>query len=216
MTGFRLNDGSAGCPPTETPPSDYTIPFRFDSAGRLWITSCFKNLQYFGAARHDIGSQVGFIGDSAVGLAVSTDPDVVAGNGVTQGTATNLTVTNNTGCTLGFLLGHDIFVDLSTKSQNLVRWILSARVNGANYSISAASGINSDDASHFVRSQFTSSANPHNNGIEAGGANDLTLAPGASMVVGAKMFIEYVVGSPTGTEVVVSAASAVRVYGYVL
>lgn len=42
MTGFRLDDGSGGCPPTASAPGDYEIPFRFDGAGSLWITSCFK------------------------------------------------------------------------------------------------------------------------------------------------------------------------------
>lgn len=214
MSGFRETNGSAGCPPTQDPPADYEIPFRFDDAGLLWITDCFKNVRFFGAARHDIDTQVGFIGSG--GLLVSSNPDIVSGAGVTQGTYTNLTVTNDTQCDIGLLLGHDVFVDMSTKSVNLVRWVLSARVNGAHYSLSAASSVNTDDTEHFVRSQFTSSANPHNNGIEAGGANDLILTPGASMVIGAKMFVAYVVGAPTGTEVVYSAASAVRVYGYVL
>jgi hypothetical protein len=214
MAGFRLTDGSSGCPPTETPPADYEIPFRFDAAGKLWITSCFKNLQYFGAARHDITTGGGVIGNA--GLLQSTDPDIVNGDGVTAGTYTNLTVTNTTGCDIGLLLGHDVFVDMTTNSGNLVRWVLSARVNGAHYSISAASSVNHDGASMNVRSQFTASANPHNNGIEGGGANDLILASGASVVIGAKMFVAYVVGSPNGAEVVNSAASAVRVYGYVV
>lgn len=211
MAGFRLTDGSSGCPPTEAPPADYEIPFRFDVAGKLWITSCFKNLKYFGAARHDIGSQVGFIGFGD--LLVSTDPDIVSGSGVTQGTYTNLNVTNTSECDIGILIGLDVFADMSTRSNNLVRWCLSSRINGAHYSLAAASSINTDNTAHFVRSQFQSSANPHDVGIETG-TTPLTLASGATMIVGAKMFIEYVVGSPTGTEVVNSAASAVRVYGY--
>lgn len=213
MTGFRLTDGSAGCPPTQTPPADYEIPFRFDAAGRLWITSCFKTFKYFGSARHDIGTP-GTLGGA--GLPVSSDPDIVSGSGITAGTYTNLTVTNISECDIGLLLGHDVFADLTTNTANLVRWNLSARVNGAHYSLSAASSVNHDGTPTNIRSQFQSGANPHNNGVESGGANDLILASGASMVIGAKLFLSYVVGAPDGTEVVNSAASAVRVYGYVL
>lgn len=213
MAGFRLTDGSSGCPPTETPPADYEIPFRFDAAGRLWITSCFKGLQYFGAARHDIGTS-GILGSAS--LPQSTDPDIISGSGITAGTYTNVTVTNDTICDLGFLLAHDVFADLTTNSHNLIRWNLSARVNGAHYSLSAASSVYHDGTVANVRSQFQSGANPHNNGIEGGSINDLILAPGASMVIGAKLFLTYVLGAPTGSEVVNSSASAVRIYGYVV
>lgn len=213
MAGFRLTDGSSGCPPTQTPPADYVIPFRYDAAGRLWIIDPLQ-FRYFGAARHDIGSQSGFIGDAS--LAVTTDPGIIAGSHVTQGVYTNLTVTNDTLKNMGVLLSHDITVDMSTRSPNLVRVILSARWNGAHHSLAAASSINTDNTAHFVRSVYTASSNPHDLTLEGTGVPGLTLAPGASAVVGAKLFIEYAVGSATGTEVIVSASSAVRAYGYTL
>lgn len=213
MSAFRLTDGSSGCPPTQTPPADYTIPFRYDDAGRLWLLNPLQ-FRYFGAARHDIGSQVGFIGGS--GLLVSSDAGIVAGDSVTQGTYTPLTVTNNTTKNMGVLVSHDVTVDMSTRSPNLVRVVLSARWNGAHHSLAAACSINSDDAAHFVRSIYTASSNPHDLILEGTGVAGLTLAPGASAVVGAKLFIVYAVGAPTGTEVIYAASSAVRAYGYTL
>lgn len=213
MVGFRLTDGSSGCPPTQTPPADYTIPFRYDDAGRLWIIDPLQ-FRYFGAARHDIASQSGVIGDSS--LAVSSDPGIIAGDSVTQGTYTPIIVTNDTQKNMGVLLSHDVVVDMSTKSQNLVRIVLSARWNGAHHSLAAACSINSDDTSHFVRSVYTASSNPHDLTLEATGTAGLVLAPGASATVGAKLFVVYAVGAPTGTEVIVAASSAVRAYGYTL
>lgn len=213
MAGIRLTDGSSGCPPTETPPADYVNPFRFDDAGRLWLVDPLQ-FRYFGAARHDVTSQSGFIGDAS--LAVSTSADIVSGTSVTQGTYTNLVVTNTTPSNMGVLVSHDIVVDMATKSENLVRVVVSARWNGAHHSLATASSINTDDTSHFVRSEYNGSSNPHDLVLESTGVASLVLAPGASATVGAKLFIVYTVGTPTGTEVIYAASSAVRAYGYTL
>lgn len=213
MSGFRLTDGSSGCPPTETPPADYTIPFRFDDAGRLWLKDPLQ-FRYFGAARHDIASQVGFIGGA--GLLVTSDPGIIAGDSVTQGTPANLLVTNDTTNNMGVLVSHDLTVDMATKSENMVQIVASARWNGAHHSLATASSINDDTTSHFVRSLYNASSNPHDLGFEGSGTALLTLAPGESATVGCKIFIEYAVGAPTGTEVIYRLASAVRAYGYTL
>lgn len=213
MAGFRLTDGSSGCPPTQTPPADYTIPFRYDDAGRLWIIDPLQ-FRYFGAARHDISSTSGFIGDS--GLLVTNDAGIVAGDSVTQGTYTPIIVTNDTQKNMGILVAHDIVVDMSTRSDNMVQPLLSARWNGAHHSLAACCSSSTDEATHTIRSQYNGSSNPHDLGLESTGIPLLTLAPGASGTVGAKLFIRYVVGSPTGSEVIWSAASAVRAYGYTL
>lgn len=213
MAGFRLTDGSSGCPPTQTPPADYTIPFRYDDAGRLWLINPLQ-FRYFGAARHDIGSQSGFIGGS--GLAVTTDPGIVSGDSVTQGTYTPITVTNDTEKNMGILLAHDMSIDMSTLNTNMVRVLCSARWNGAHHSLAAANSINTNQAVAFVRSLYNGSSNPHDLTLESTGSAGLVLAPGASATVGCKLFIEYVVGTPSGTEVINSASSAVRAYGYTL
>lgn len=213
MSAIRLTAGTCGCPPTETPPGDYVNPFRFDDAGCLWLANTFFGFKYFGAARHDIGSTQ-IIGSG--GVPVSTDPDIVAGTGVTAGTYTSYVINNNTGSDLGILLGPDMYVDMSTKSVNLVKFILSSRWNGAHHSQVSASSVNHDGVESFIRTQFTASANPHDLGVEVSAVPLLTVADGASATVSAKLFVQYIVGSPTGTEVIVNAASAVRVYGYIL
>lgn len=214
MAGFRLNDGSGGCPPTATPPAGYEIPFRFDSAGRLWITSCFKNLRFFGAARQDINT-IYTIGQDAVPL--STAPDIISGNGITAGVNSPINITNDTECDMGILLGYDLFVDQSTRIDNMVRWTLSGRFNGANVDTISVSSMQSEDTGgYLLRQQVCSAANPHDPGVEAGGAPTLTLAPGASATIGVRLFVQYVVGSPDGSEVVTSAGAAVRAYGYMV
>lgn len=213
MAGIRLTDGSCGCPPTETPPADYVNPFRFTDAGCLWVVDPLQ-FRYFGAARHDIGSQSGFIGDSS--LAVTSDPGIIAGDSVTQGTPTNLVVTNNTLKNMGVLLSHDVVVDMATRSSNLVQVVVSARWNGAHHSLARVSSINTDDAAHFVRSLYNASSNPHDLILEASGVAGLVLAPGESATVGCKLFIVYAGGAPSGTEVIYMSSSAVRAYGYTL
>lgn len=213
MAGFRLTDGSAGCPPTQTPPADYTIPFRYDDAGRLWIIDPLQ-FRYFGAARHDIASASGFIGDSS--LQVTTDPGIIAGNSVAQGVATPILVTNDTQKNMGVLLSHDVVIDMVTRSTNLVHVDVSARWNGAHHSLATVCSINTDDTAHFVRCRYNASSNPHDLILEASGVAGLVLAPGASAQVGCKLFIQYAGGAPTGTEQIYYAASAVRAYGYTL
>lgn len=213
MAGFRQTDGSSGCPPNETPPADYTIPFRFDDAGRLWVTSCFKGFRYFGSARHDISS-VEILGSSKV--PVNTTGDISSG-GVTAGVYKTLTVTNTTTCNLGILLANDVYADLETGVFNQVRWVISERWNGANHASSAFSTpIFSTVLTGTVRQQMTASANPHDVGFENTGNPSLTLAPGVSATVGCVMFLQYQIGAPNGTEKLHSANSAVRVYGYVI
>ena len=211
MAGFRLTDGSSGCPPTETPPASYEIPFRFDSAGRLWITSCFKGFRYFGAARHDLPIP-GIIG----GTFVLNGPPGASGPGISGGLYENITVTNDTECGMGILIGLDVGADIEVRADNLVYWTLASRWNGETHSIASASSTKIAGSTALVRQVINASANPHDIGFEDGPGAALTLAPGESATVGAKLFCYYGVGAPTGTETVYSSNSAVRVYGYIL
>lgn len=213
MAGFRLTDGSSGCPPTETPPGNYEIPFRVDDAGRLWITSCFKNLRYFGAARHDLFEQTR-LGVSPIPL--STADDIISGAGVTAGTYTNLTVTNTTDCDMGLLLAYDLSVDIEVLGNNLARWVMSGRYNGANHDTIAVSSIRTTGSTTYNRYITACSAAPHDAGIEAGGSPSLVLAPGVSATIGVKIFCQYAVGTPDTFDNVTQSNAAVRVYGYVL
>lgn len=215
MAGFRLTDGSDGCPPTATPPADYTIPFRFDSAGRLWITSCFAGLKYFGSARHGLSSATVIGSGSAPvisGLSAVSDG---SGLPVTAGTYTNLEITNSTECSMGILLGHDSSADMETDGDALVSWVIAARWEGAYHSLSSYSNPKISGSTVNVRMIGSVSANPHDAAVESTGSPGLVLVPGASAVVSVRTYIEYV-GTPTGTEYIHTAASAVRVYGYVL
>lgn len=220
MTGFRLTDGSAGCPPTEAPPGSYEIPFRFDSAGRLWITSCFKGFRYFGAARHDL-PLAGTIG----GADVTPGAGLLVGPGISGGTYVNMTITNDTECDLGILLALDVTADLEVRADNQLIWTLSSRWNGAHHSLCSFSNARIAGSTALVRQVGGASANPHDLGFEAtssgtkyaSGSGDtpaLTLPAGASAIIGAKLFCHYAIGSATSTETVYSSSSAVRVYGY--
>jgi len=216
MAGFRLTDGSDGCPPTEAPPASYENPFRFDSAGRLWVTQCFRGFRYFGAARHDIRDDV-IIGSAT--CMPSSAADIVSGTGVAAGTYRNVTVTNDTECTLGILLSLDTIVDMSTYGGNFVGWAISARWNGVNKGSTSQSNPQIIGSTALIRQNSGVSANPFDPGVEAGSAPTITLAPGASGVVSSKMFLRYwggTPGTPTGTEIVHNASSAVRVYGYII
>jgi hypothetical protein len=209
MAGFRLTGGSDGCPPTEAPPASYTNPFRFDAAGRLWITSCFKGFRYFGAARHDLSSPV------AIGTAtapVSTPP---SGDSVTAGTYRNVTVLNDTECTMGILLGLDANVDMTTQMTNVCSATVTSQWQGGHHSLSAVSNPTISGSTAFVRKISSVSANPHDLGFEDGAAPVLTLAPGASGVVSSKLFLSYT-GTPGGFDILWSAYTAVRIYGYIL
>lgn len=210
MAGVLLDDASCGCPPTETPPVDYVNPVRFSDDGCMWITGCFTGFQYFGAARHDIGTS-GVLGGT--GYPVDSGDLTVP---VTAGTYEDLTITNDTTCTIGVLLAYDMFVDIQARADHLVKWIVAGKWEGAVHSINACSSIRIDGSSDLVRYQAGASANPHDVSIEAGTGPSLTLAPGASATVSAQLFLQYVLGSATGDEAVFSSYSAVRAYGYVI
>lgn len=213
MAGIRLTDGTGGCPPTQAPPADYENPFRFDSAGRLWITSCFKGFRYFGAARQDLFVS-GTLGDATW---VPAGAGLLVGAGIPGGEKTPLLITNSTECTMGVLLGLDLTADIEVRADNQAIWTLSSRWNGAHHSLCSLSNAKIAGSTALVRQALATSANPHDLGFEAGGTvAALQLAPGASATIGAQLFLHYAVGSPTGTETIHSSASAVRVYGYVL
>lgn len=213
MASFRLTDGSGGCPPTETPPPGYyEIPFRFDASGNLWITGCFDNFKFFGYARHDLPTPV-VMGQG--GAPLNTADDIVSGDGITAGAYTSLNITNDTPCTIGVLLGYDLNADLDVKGTNYAIITLSGRWNGANVDTVKCSSVRTG-SSAYARCFSGNAANPHDPAIEAGGAPGMTLAPGASAVVGCRLFLTYGEGAPDGVDRIVSAGSAVRVYGYCL
>lgn len=215
MTGFRLDDGSGGCPPTASAPGDYEIPFRFDGAGSLWITSCFKGFRYFGAARYGLLEPVLIGSGSAPTMGALTE--IIDGSAlyVTAGTYTNLNISNQTECDIGIVLGHDTTADMETYGPNLVSWVVGARWGGAHHSLSSYSNPQIQGSTVNLRMVGSASANPHDGTLESTGAAGLLLPSGASGTVGLMNYISYG-GTPTGSEVIHSAASAVRVYGYVL
>lgn len=205
MAGFRLTGGSSGCPPTATPPSGYQNPFRFDSAGRLWITSCFKNFQYFGEARQDLLSMQATDADNYNGAST---------NFLSRGTIKTRTITNTTQCTLGILLAHDVIVDLQNREDNWV-WVgVSELWNGAVHATASVSSQHDLSGTDFVRSLLHGGAAPHDVGSPDGGSS-LQLAPGASATVGCRLKVDYNWGSPVFGDQLI-ANSAVRIYGYVL
>lgn len=216
MASFRETDGTGGCPPTETPPAGYEIPFRFDDLGNLWINGCFDNFKFLGIARHDISTEV------LVGIAstpISTEGDILAGSGVTAGSYVPLNITNTTACTVGLLLGYDMNVDADIVGTNMAKFILAGRFNGVHVDSVACSSTRIVGETNYIRQIIGNAANPHDPAIEAGGSAGMTLAPGASCTVSARLFIQYVEGSPPGTpgtDRIISAGSAVRVYGYCL
>lgn len=214
MAGFRLTGGSSGCPPTATPPSSYQNPFRFDSAGKLWITGCFQGFHYFGAARHDIsgGNQPG-----QPGYGLTTATPFYNGTKVTVGTRQTRTITNTTNCTLGFLLGHDLVVDIQCSEDRWAAVSLSETWNGVHHSSATLSTkYISAGGGDYIRQYLHNSANPHDVNKDATGGSSLQLAPGASATIGAQIYLRYFAGSPAGSDFLYSANSAVRIYGYVL
>jgi hypothetical protein len=207
VAGFRLTNGSSGCPPTETPPSDYEIPFRFDSAGRLWLKSCFQGFEQLGAARHDISS------NSIFGTA-----SVPIGGDITAGTYANFNVVNDTACDLGILLAYDLSADLYVSQDSLAQVTLSGRWNGVTHSSIAVSSIyiDSGDTTGGIRVIQTAAAAPHDAAIDAGGAASLVVTPGNSATVSCRLSLSYIVGTSDGIDQFNSANSVVRVYGYVI
>lgn len=214
MAGFRLTDGTSGCPPTETPPAGYKNPFRFDDAGRLWISACFKGFRYLGSARHDIGVTT-LIDSPTVPQAVGSFP-LYNVNGITAGVYNNVTIVNDTKCTMGVLLGCDMIVDSKTYQQNLVSWIVSHRWNGASHSRSVASTPLLLGGTGYFRTSTIGGTGPHDANAEPGGGSSMTIAAGASATFGARFFVEYIQGAPTGSEYLYSASTAVRAYGFIL
>lgn len=228
MAAIRLSDGSGGCPPTQTPPAGYDNPFRFDSAGRLWVTSCFRGFQYLGAARHDL-PVFGILG----GPWVPAGASLLAGGGIVGGTYATIAVTNGTECTMGIMLAMDMTLDLEVRADNLSVWSLSSRWNGAHHSLCQTSNVHISNSTELVRQYLGASANLHDLGFELGltggvgtttvntatnpgGTALLQLAPGASATIGAKLFMHYAIGAATGTETIYKADSAVRAYGYMI
>lgn len=210
MAGFRLTGGGAGCPPTATPPGDYVNPFRFDSAGRLWLTNCFKGLQYFGAARHDLSNTV----PGGPGGDLSLD---INGNAVSGGTYTTRTITNTTSCTMAILLAHDIIIDALLHRDNYFFMTVSERWNGVNHATATVSNqYDPFGGGGFIRQLLHSGANPHDQGADPAGGSTLQLAPGASATVGARLYFTYAIGSYAPGDIVYGANTAVRIYGYVL
>jgi hypothetical protein len=218
MTGFRLTPDVAGCPPTLTPPTDYENPFRVDAAGALWIRKCFKGLRYFGAARHDINEWTTLGGKTA--KAGSGGQWTSASGGISAGTYRNITITNQTECPMAFLLGHDTVVELSTRGDNQVIWVIESKWNGEHHDWERCSNnrwyAETAMSEKLTREIFNTSSCPHDKGFEETGQLSLTLSPGESATVSAKMHAFYLEGAPSGSETILFAASAVRVWGYIV
>jgi len=212
MSGFRLTDGSDGCPPSETPPSNYVNPFRFDSAGRLWITSCFKGYKFFGAARHDTGA---IAMGSAQAPVNNPWPGLPGAAPITSGTYRNVTVINDTECTFGLLYGLDMTTDMTTLCASYVSMHVAAQWNGSHLSSSSYTNPQIPGMSGNLRQFGNISANAHDIGIEGGGAHAVTLAPGASGVISARLYLSHT-GAVVSTDVINSASSAIRVYGFAI
>lgn len=215
MVGIRRTDGAAGCPPTATPPTSYVSPFKVDSAGALWVTSCFRDLRFLGSARHDIPRPI-VIGQA--GGEVSSYSDISkAGRGIVGGTYKSVTVTNDGDGPMGILIGHDVGMNITSRASNVIKAVVASYWNGVYHTLSDVStmGIISDAAPGLVVTQSVwASANPHDVGIESGTGPRLVVQPGETAVVSARLYIMYLVGAADGTETLNSGISALRVYGY--
>lgn len=188
------------------------MPFRVDLAGALWIRSCFKDLRFFGAARHDVTSPI-IVGSPSVGQVSNVTDIRTNGRGIVGGRYQSVIVTNSGDCAMGVLIGHDSGVDITSKGTNMLKWTLAAFWNGTYHSSSDVSTMYTG-ASEMVTQKLWLSANPHDTGIEAGGPPSLVVQPGESAVVNARMFVSYEVGTADQTETINSGISAIRVYGY--
>lgn len=214
MVGIRRTDGGLGCPPTETPPSDYKNPFRVDSGGALWIQNCFRNLIYFGEARHDMGQTA----PGADSCKISPYDNGILeneANAVTAGKYTTRLITNTTPCTIGILLAHNMTADFQTNNLNWVHLTVSERWNGKNHASATVSSEFRFEAPHLIRKLVSSGANPHDVKAPNGGST-LKIAPGESATVSCRLFLSYAFGTPQPGEMIQAAYSAVRIYGYVL
>jgi hypothetical protein len=215
MVGIRRTDGGPGCPPTEAPTDSYQSPFRVDSNGALWITNCFTNLIYFGEARHDLPGQVAPGSDSCKVSPYNYESLTNEANAITAGKYTTRQITNTTPCTIGILLAHNMSCDLQTSKLNWVHLTLSERWNGKNHASATVSSRHHLGDPTFVRTLISSGAAPHDVNAPNGGSS-MQLAPGESATVSCRLFLAYPWGSPLPGEMIQSASSAVRIYGYVL
>jgi hypothetical protein len=136
---------------------------------------------------------------------------------VTAGAYTTRTITNTTPCTLGILLAHDIVLDALLHRDNYFFMTVSERWNGANHAQATVSGQHDPfGGAGFIRQLLHSGANPHDQGADPTGGSTLQLAPGQSATVGARLYFAYAIGTYAPGEIVYSANTAVRIYGYVL
>lgn len=213
MAAFRLTNGTGGCPPTANPTSAYSIPFRFDSNGNLWITGCFQGFKYFGEARHDVTSPVVLGSGSAP---VSSASPIESGPSVTAGSFQNVTVTNTTDCTMGFLVGMDMFVQAQVRSVARAKFQIATYVNGTFYtSVFGFTDYNPSVAGYNLQT-ISTHAGMLDVGVSGGGAPQFTLSPGISAVVSCRFHMTYDINNPDGVDNIQAAGSAVRVYGYII
>lgn len=213
MVGIRKTDGSAGCSQTETPTSDYANPFRLDGSGGLWLRQCFEDFRYYGAARHDVDLGNRWIGSE------ECKPDftnILSAKGINTGRYSNVTVTNDTQNPMQIMVGIDLLADIISNLQHMVSISLITRWNGAYHSSSGVSLPSRAFTNKQVRQSVTVSASPHDASFEGGGVPSVVLQPGETGTVSAKLSIGYIQGMPDGRDILVSASSAVRVYGHSL
>lgn len=218
MAGIRRTDGQPGCPPTETPPADYKIPFRLDDDDAFWLRECFEEFHYFGAARHDIPTGIRWIGSAECPV---DSPDLVHARGMTTGKYRNVLVTNKTQQPMQILLGLDCTVDIIANYSKLIVIGMISRWNGVYQSSSRVSPPSRAFTNKRVRQTVTVSANAHDLAYETtspavDNPTQIVLQPGESGTVSAKLAVYYLQGQPDGKDVIVAAESAVRVYGHAL
>jgi hypothetical protein len=205
MAGFRLTNGTAGCPPTADPPAGYTIPFRFDSGGRLWITGAFPSFKYEKMVKHTVDTATVFGPSYGV-------PNF---GWVTAGTNPPQTITNNTTNTLAYVLAYDLTVDFDVMGTSLAGITLFASWAGTDQTSTVGVTSVRTNYAAICRTSQSATSSPHEDTVDAGGTNILTLAPGASATVSAKLFSGFVEGTPNGYDMIRSASGKVRVYSYI-
>jgi len=175
------------------------------------MLGCFPDLKYYGAARHDIPLGLRAIGSDTLPI----DDSLVTGRGIQVGTYKNVVVTNNTERNMGLIVGLDMFCDLLTKASNMVLLSITSRWNGNYHSGVQAGTPTVTRSKKYIRQQVNISANPADVVFEEG-TPSLVLAPGESGTFSCKLVISYVAGRPDGRDILISADSAVRVYGHTL
>jgi len=218
VTGFLLSDGTLGCPPRETPPSTYTNPFRIDGAGALWVRKCFPDFTYLGSARHD-STVSGIIGDpqfpAVTAAKVSGYGTDFKSSGIPTGKYQNVTVTNDTNSVKRYMIGCDLIARLVTATTNQVAIVMSVKWNGLVVTHCRVSPpVGGDFGSRLIDTTISGSSNPHDLSYEGQTTEPLILQPGEQATVSTKLHIAYYYGAPTGTEKVLTFASAARVHGF--